>query len=150
MSQENAERPKVGIGVFVVKDGKFLMGKRLGAHGAGTWTIPGGHLEYNETFEQTTERETLEETGVKIANVTFAAVTNDIFNDENKHYVTVWMMSDWAEGEPKIMEPDKFVEQRWVDIDELPEPLFLPWQQLLRSEFIDSIRKRIKDDIIHI
>jgi 8-oxo-dGTP diphosphatase len=144
MSQENVERPKVGVGVFVVKDGKFLMGKRFGAHGAGTWTIPGGHLEFGETPEETAERETLEETGVIIANVAFAAITNDIFWEENKHYVTIWMMSDWASGEPTIMEPDKFVEQRWVDIDNLPQPLFLPWEQLLTSEFIEPIRQRIK------
>jgi len=29
------KRPKVGVGVIVIKDGKVLLGKRKGAHGAG-------------------------------------------------------------------------------------------------------------------
>ena len=45
------ERPKVGMGVFVLKDGKILMQRRKGAHGSGTWCLPGGHLEFNEEFD---------------------------------------------------------------------------------------------------
>ena len=30
------ERPKIGVGVCVIKDGKVLLGKRLNAHGQGT------------------------------------------------------------------------------------------------------------------
>lgn len=135
---------RVGVGVFVIKDSKFLMAKRMGAHGEGTWSVPGGHLEFGETFEETAEREVEEETGLKIANVAFAAVTNDVFSEENKHYVTIWVTSEWQSGEAAITEPDKCIEQRWVDFDSLPEPLFLPWQQLLDSEFIDNIKHRLK------
>jgi 8-oxo-dGTP diphosphatase len=137
--------PRVGIGVFVVKDGKFLMGHRKGSHGEGTWAIPGGHMEYGESFEQTAAREVLEETGLTISNVRFGAVTNDVFKEENKHYVTVWVLSDWVSGEPTLTEPDKFIDQAWIDIDELPQPLFLSWEALLQSEFIDSIRQQIKN-----
>jgi 8-oxo-dGTP diphosphatase len=59
-------RPKVGIGVFIFKDGKFLMGCRKGAHGAGTLSEPGGHLEFVESFEECFEQEALEEIGAKI------------------------------------------------------------------------------------
>ena len=139
MAQESLS-PRVGVGVFIFKDGKFLMGQRHGAHGAGSWSVPGGHLEFNESPQETAIREVREETGLEIANVTFAAVTNDVFADEGKHYVTLWMKSDWASGEPAITEPDKFIEQRWVDFDHLPEPLFLPWRQLLASEFIEPLK----------
>lgn len=74
-----------------------------------------------------------------IANVALAAVTNDIFHNENKHYVTLWMRSDWATGEPEIAEPDKFIDQDWFDFDNLPQPLFLPWGNLLQSRFIHEL-----------
>jgi 8-oxo-dGTP diphosphatase len=136
--------PRVGIGVFIRKDHKFLMGKRLGAHGEGTWSVPGGHLEFGETFEQTARREVLEETGLHIQNVRFAGLTNDIFKEDNKHYVTVWMLSDYKSGQLSIREPDKFIQQGWFDFDSLPTPLFLPWRQLLVSEFLGSIKAELE------
>jgi 8-oxo-dGTP diphosphatase len=146
MSQKSVENyPRVGVGVFVIRDGKFLMGKRIGSHGAETWSIPGGWIEYGETLEQAAAREVREETSMKITRVTFAALTNNIFRKESIHSLTVWMTSNWAAGEPSITEQDKFIEQRWVDIDNLPEPLFLPWEQLLTSTFIPAIRTRIKE-----
>lgn len=135
---------RVGVGVFIFKDGKFLMQQRQGAHGAGTWSVPGGHLEFGESFEETARREVLEETGLEITNVRFGAVTNDNFVEEGKHYVTVWMISDWKNGEPRITEPDKCLKQEWRSFDNLPSPLFLPWNQLLTSEFIGDIKQALK------
>lgn len=133
--------PRIGIGVFVFKDGEFIMGCRKGAHGEGSWSIPGGHLEWGEQWEETARREVLEETGLQIKNIQFGAVTNDIFSDENKHYVTIWITSDWASGEAVIAEPDKFIDIGWYDFNTLPKPLFLPWQQLLQSKFVAKIKK---------
>jgi 8-oxo-dGTP diphosphatase len=134
---------RVGIGVFVFKDGRFLMQQRQGSHGAGSWSVPGGHLEFGESFEETAAREVAEETGITIKNIRFGAVTNDIFPDENKHYVTIWMLSDWESGEPYITEPDKCIAQAWETFDSLPEPLFIPWKQLLQSQFIDDIKQQL-------
>lgn len=117
------------------------MGKRVGAHGTGSWSVPGGWLEYQESLEDASVREIKEETGLDITNVRFGALTNNIFADEEIHSLTVWMTSNWVSGEPTITEPDKFIEQRWVDFDSLPEPLFMPWEPLLKSEFIESLKQ---------
>ena len=128
MSQNN---PRVGIGVFVRKDGRFIMGQRLGSHGANTWSIPGGHLEFGESWEDCAKREVMEETGMKIDNVQLLAVTNDIFVEEAKHYATIWVTSDWVAGEPAILEPDKLVRLEWKTFKALPSPLFEPcWTNL--------------------
>jgi 8-oxo-dGTP diphosphatase len=125
--------PKVGVGVFVWKDDKFIMGQRFGAHGAGTWSIPGGHLEFSESWEECAKREVMEETGLKIKNVRFLAATNDFFPDDGKHYVTIWVFSDWASGKPRIMEPDKLVKLAWQTFQTLPTPLFDPCWKNLRA-----------------
>jgi len=138
---DTTKHVRVGIGVFVFKERKFLMGKRLGSHGEGSWSIPGGHLEFGESFADTTEREVFEETGLHIKNIQFGAVTNDYFEKEGKHYVTIWVLSEYESGEATIREPDKFVDQDWFDFDTLPSPLFLPWEQLLKSEFLENIKK---------
>jgi len=135
---------RVGVGVFVFKDGKFLVQKRQGSHGEGTWSLPGGHLEFSESFEETAKREVKEESNLSIKNVRFGAITNDHFVDEHKHYVTIWMLSEWKNGEVMNMEPEKCTAQSWNTFEDLPEPLFLTWNQLFKSEFIDDIKSQLK------
>jgi 8-oxo-dGTP diphosphatase len=132
---------RVGIAVFVLRGGRFLMARRRGAHGAGTWSVPGGHLEHGESFEDTAVREVAEETGVQIGNVRFGAVTNDVFTDEGLHYVTVWMLADHVAGEPAILEPAKCTALAWHDFDDLPSPLFLPWRQLVESPGFAALKR---------
>jgi 8-oxo-dGTP diphosphatase len=129
------ERPKVGIGVIVVKANKVLMGKRLNAHGEGTWCFPGGHLEFNEELEDAAKREVKEETNIDIKNVKFAAITNDIFKREGKHYITVFMKAEYDSGEIRINEPNKIVEFEWFEWNNLPSPLFLPNINLLKQGY---------------
>jgi len=129
--------------VFVFKNGKFLMGQRKGSHGNGTWSLPGGWLEYQESFEEAARREVLEETGIKIKNIAFGGLTNNIFKEEDVHSLTVWLTSNWQSGDPQILEPDKFIDQRWIDFNSLPEPLFLPWQRFLESDFLKEIKDRL-------
>ncbi|MFA0153647.1 NUDIX domain-containing protein, partial [Vibrio sp. 10N.261.46.C10] len=55
----------------------------------------------------------------------------DIFEKENKHYITLFVVASDASGEPQITEPDKCKQWKWFKLDELPEPLFLPLTNLL-------------------
>lgn len=130
----SAKRPSVGVAVLIWRDGKSIMYERRGSHGHGTWSIPGGHLEFGETWEECARREALEEVGVHIKNVRFLAVTNDIFPTEDKHYLSIWLEADWAAGEPKSLEPEKVVGIEWHSLTDLPSPLFEPcWQNLRRT-----------------
>ena len=144
-------RPKVGIGVIVIKDRKVLLGKRKNAHGEGSWSFPGGHLEFNESWEECAERETLEETGLKISNVRFVTATNDIFQFEKKHYITLFMIADYKSGELQILEPDKCEKWEWFEWDErtLPDPLFLPIQNLLKQNFVPFSTREEYDLYVH-
>jgi 8-oxo-dGTP diphosphatase len=138
------DRPGVGVGVFILKNGKFLMLERQGAHGAGSWSVPGGWMEYGETFEETAKREVQEEVGLEIDNVRFGAVTNNVFPRDKVHSITIWVLSDYASGQPKILVPGKISALKWSDFDSLPKPLFSPWDELLSSEFIGYIKKQLK------
>ena len=58
--------PRVGLGIIIVnKEGNILIGKRKGSH-AQKYSIPGGHLDLGETFEQGAIREIKEETNLDI------------------------------------------------------------------------------------
>jgi len=130
-----SERPKVGVGVIIVRDNKILLGKRKNAHGDGTWSPPGGHLEYGESWEEGGAREIMEETGMTVKNIRFSTVTNDIFPIEEKHYITLIMLADYDSGEAKIMEPEKWECWQWFEWGKLPQPLFIPIQNLLKTNY---------------
>jgi 8-oxo-dGTP diphosphatase len=77
-------RPQVGVGVIIVRDGKILLGLRR-SHGAGTWALPGGHLEWGETVESCARREVKEETGLYLGVVSQGPYANDVMAAEGKH-----------------------------------------------------------------
>ncbi len=91
--------PRIGVGVFVKSNGKILLQKRTGAHEEGTWSLPGGHLEFNETIEQCAKREAMEEFNVEIKNVKVLGFTEDVMLQEEKHYITIFVDSELASGE---------------------------------------------------
>lgn len=134
MKSTPARQPRVGIGVFIRKNNKVLMGRRKGSHGTGTWAPPGGHLDFGESFETCALREVKEETGLDVRIVGVGIVTNDIF-PEGKHYITIQMIADYINGEPQIMEPNKCEEWRWCRWDDLPTPLLLSTQHGVEQGF---------------
>ena len=131
----NTQRPRVGVGIYIRKDGKILMGKRKGKHAGSTWCAPGGHLEQGESWEACARREVSEETGLEIDNIHFGNATNDIYPD-GKHYVTVQMIADWKSGVPQTLEPDKFESGwEWRSLDDLPEPRMISFENFIKSGY---------------
>ncbi len=131
--------PQVGVAVLIVQDGKILLGLRKGAHGANSWAPPGGHLEYGETFAECGAREVLEETGLEIDGLTFCACTNDIFEQEQKHYVTIFMIAHDVAGVIELKEPDRCAEWRWFDVKDVPSHLFIPFKNFMQEYGIQDI-----------
>lgn len=127
--------PRIGVGVWIKKDGKVLLAKRIGAHGQNTWAPPGGHLEYGESMEDCVRREVHEETGLEVTNIKRAVYTEDVFKNEDKHYITHYFTCDWQSGQPKIMEPDKCEKWNWFEWDKMPKPRFLPVRHLYDSGY---------------
>src|SRR3989344_4156484 len=117
--------PKVGIGVIIVKDGKVLVGRRREEYGRGSWSFPGGKLEFSETFEDCAKRETKEEAGVEINNIEFICAINDFLSDLNKHYVNIYLKADYLSGVPSPLDGE-YDKWEWRDWDDLPSPRFSP------------------------
>lgn len=126
--------PRVGVGTIVTRNEKVLLLKRKNVIGEGTWSTPGGRLEFGESIEECAIRETREETGLTIRNVKFRAITNDIFQKEGKHYITIWMEGKCMRGEPKLNAPYESSEIDWFAWNTLPSNLFLPFKNLLNGK----------------
>ncbi len=139
-----SEKIGVGVGVFLEKENKVLLGRRhedpekadSELSGEGTWTLPGGGMRYKETPEETACREVREETDivVKEEDLEKVSVTDD--RNEDVHFITIGFYCNKFEGEAKVKEPDEIVEWKWFKTDDLPSPLFPPSEKL-----IDNVRK---------
>jgi 8-oxo-dGTP diphosphatase len=127
-------RPQlVAVGVIVVRSGEVLFGLRRGAHGGGTWSFPGGHVDDGESAEDCALRELEEETGLRAVNPRRIGESEDIF-PEGSRYRTIFVRVDWAGGEPAVREPDACAQWSWFRWDDAPEPLFLPVASLRATE----------------
>lgn len=118
-------RPKVGVGVVVIKNDMLLLGNRKSAHGAGTWSCAGGHLEFGESVEECAKRELAEETGLHAQSLYLGPYVNNVI-DNDKHYITLFVVIREFQGEPKLLEPDKCDGWHWFSLNALPSPLFPP------------------------
>lgn len=126
-------RPQVGVGVLIWQAGHILLGQRAGAHGAGSWATPGGHLEFGESLFNCAAREVAEETGLALTDLRPGPYTNNVFSEAQKHYLTVFVWARSAGGKPQRKEPDKCMGWQWfawAAPHTWPQPLFLPLQSL--------------------
>lgn len=133
------KRPKVGIGVLVLKEGRVLLGKRKGSHGSGLWAPSGGHLEFGESVEVCAERELREETGLQPLHLELGPWTSDLI-EADKHYVSIFVFIPKFLGEPQLLEPAKCEGWEWFEWENLPDPLFPPIQSLIRKVGIAKLK----------
>jgi 8-oxo-dGTP diphosphatase len=113
-------------------DGRWLVLRRAGAHGAGTWGLPGGHQEFDESPEGTAVREVAEETGLTVVASARLGFTDDPMPEIGRHYVTLFLGCTRVAGEARILEPDKATELAWLTPDELRgRELFAPLRRYL-------------------
>jgi 8-oxo-dGTP diphosphatase len=127
------QEPKVGTATIITRDDKVLLMKRRGPHGTGTWSTPGGHLDFGESPEQCAAREAREEVGLEVGDLRFRAVTNDLFEDSGRHYITIWLEAGSFSEEPRIISEREVEEIGWFAWDDLPQPLFLPLENFVKK-----------------
>ena len=139
------KRVGAGFGVMMLRGGKVLLGKRhddpekasSDLSGEGTWTMPGGKMDFGEEIIEGAKREVKEETGLDLGVVEIIAINNDM--TEDAHYVTIGMFCEDFEGEPKVMEPDEITSWDWFDIDSLPSPMYPSSRKLINNYLLKKL-----------
>ena len=116
----------------VVCEGHVLLIERKVAPGKGTWALPGGFVNTNETYEQAAIRELFEETSLKIPEKVLKGSMkgSKIFDNPNRNigiprisnafYFTI--APDYKNGFaklPKIKGADDAANARWVSLYEV-------------------------------
>ncbi|HYH74839.1 MAG TPA: NUDIX domain-containing protein [Candidatus Saccharimonadales bacterium] len=132
MSDTDNPYTLIGCELFIRKGDMLLLGLRKNCFGAGTWALPGGHLEYNERMVETACREAKEELGADIApsELRLASLVD---NSADKHYIHATFELKDPQWEPQLMEPECCEEWRYFPLDQLPENFFAPHQPIIAN-----------------
>ena len=125
----NTERPIIGVGAVVVKDGALLMVKRGADPGKGLWSIPGGRLEHGEYIVDAIKREVREETGL---DVEVGDLLGILELPGEPHFVILDHLAA-AIGDAAPVAADDAAEVRWVPLAEIESLECTP-------HFADSMR----------
>jgi 8-oxo-dGTP diphosphatase len=131
----------IGCEAYLVRDGRLLLGLRKNVFGAGTWALPGGHLEFMSRADATVARELKEELGLNVQpnQARLLALTDDLTPDRQTHYIHLTFGFDIGSQEPQLLEPECCAEWRWFPLDALPDNVFPPHQKILDTIAGDQV-----------
>jgi 8-oxo-dGTP diphosphatase len=132
----------VGMGALIFNDeGKLLLSLRgkKAKNEVGKWEIPGGALEFGETFEQGLKREIKEELDIEIEVGEMLHLCDHIIPDEHQHWVSPTFMCKIVSGTPTIQEPEKCERIDWFTLEEADQ---LPLSIVTRDDVEELKRKK--------
>jgi 8-oxo-dGTP diphosphatase len=115
-------RPLIGIAAAArTRDGRWLLIRRADT---GTWALPGGTLDWGETFRVAIVRELAEEAGVEVLELgALAGVYSDPKRDARVHGVTVVVHAIVSEPSRPPANPAEILDARLFREEELPAEL---------------------------
>ena len=120
LKRDYPDRPIVGVGAVVVKDGRALVVRRATEPLRGEWSVPGGMLELGEKLREGIAREVKEETGLEVEVGEVLDVFDSIFPDSEGrmqyHYVLIDFLCRPVAGE--VCASSDVSDARWVTAEE--------------------------------
>jgi len=115
----NQPRPEAVVGPIIYNDqGEILLIKN--SKFGDLWTIPGGHVELNESAEKALRREIKEELGLELKNIEpigFGEGINPKFFHKPKHFIYLNYLAELAGGQ--IKKTEEMTEYLWVDPEKM-------------------------------
>ena len=111
-------KPTLTVDGIITKEAKILLMKRKFPPHKGTWTLPGGHVEYGERVEAALKREVLEETGLGVSPKRIIGVYSDPKRDPRYHLIAICYKTEITDG--TVRQSDETDDLQWFPFNQLP------------------------------
>jgi len=108
-----------GVAVFIIKDNKILLTKRIKGGFIGFWEVPAGHIKNNESIEDTAIREVKEKTNLVVNSIKVFGIN---VNEEYKFQANL-ITAEIVSGTAKNIDTYNHSALEWFSINKLPSPL---------------------------
>jgi 8-oxo-dGTP diphosphatase len=115
---DHPARPEVCVGAIAVDDGRILLIRRGRGPAAGSWSVPGGRVEWGETLAEAVLRELAEETGLE-------GVCDELIGwveriGDGRHYVILDFRVTVLDQDDPVAGDDA-AEAAWVSLDDIAQ-----------------------------
>lgn len=116
----------VDVALLATVDGRLsvLLVRRAGEPYAGSWALPGGYMEIDETLAAAARRELLEETGLAAGRLEELGVYDAVDRDPRGRTITVAFLGTGVEDASAAAAGDDASDARWFPVNELPAVAF--------------------------
>ncbi len=109
---------EIATGAFIVRGEKVFLATGPKFHNK--WTVPGGHINYQETSKDCVEREVREEIGVEAKACELFhtnEATKHLVGGRERHFVFLNWKCELVKGEPKL-DGVEFTKGKWFTFQE--------------------------------
>lgn len=127
--------PILNVDIVIVRDDKYLIGRRNKEPFVGKWQHPGGRVRFDETLQETALRILQTETpGINARLKNLITATSGSRGDKRANGVTLYYLFEYISGEPK---PN-------INLDEFE---WVTKKQFLNKKRISPMRKSIVNEV---
>lgn len=130
---------RISCGALVMRENRILLVCHQQPGQQEFWIAPGGGVESSEELAATAERETLEESGIRVRATRLAYI--DEGWSEQQRVLKFWFLADYVSGEIDVSanpaSGESIVKAGWFALDALPQGHVFP----------DPLRGRFSRDL---
>jgi 8-oxo-dGTP diphosphatase len=118
--------PTTRISVVVITEEQKILLVRHRKGNRQYWVLPGGRLEYGETFQECAIRELKEETGLDIEVERFLFLSEAIAPDRSRHIVNIYLKAKIVGGTMRLGNEPVLAAVELVPFSELERSTLFP------------------------
>ena len=110
--------PQLAVSAAIFRDDKILLVRRARSPAKGSYSLPGGRVDFGETLHAALHREVAEETALEIEIIGLAGWSEVVPGTSGGgHYLIMSFAARWTSGEPVLN--DELDDFRWLPPDAL-------------------------------